>query len=74
MNGGALKNVVEQRDLGIQVQSYQKEASQVDRVVKKAFHTLVFISHGTKCGRRDIMFQIYVMLQLVRPRLVLPTM
>lgn len=53
MNGGALVRVGEQKDLGIQVQ-FLSVMSQADKVLNKAFRTLVFISHGIEYRSRNI--------------------
>lgn len=47
VNGRALGSV-EQRDLGVNLYSSLKVASHADRLVKKAFGTLAFISQGIK--------------------------
>lgn len=48
MKGGGLGRVVEQRDLRVQVHSSLKVSSLVDRVVKKSFGLLAFISQGAE--------------------------
>lgn len=53
VNGGALVRVGEQKDLGIQVQ-FLSVMSQADKVLNKAFRTLVFISHGIEYRSRNI--------------------
>ena len=67
MNGRALGSVEEQRDLGEQGHSLLKVASQVDRLVKKAFSTLAFISQDIEYRSWEIMLQLYK--SLVRPHL-----
>ena len=67
VNGRVLESVEEQRDRGVQVHSSLKAASQVDRVVKKVFNTLAFISQGIEYRSWDIMLQLYK--SLVRPHL-----
>ena len=54
LNGKALGSVEEQRNVGVEVYSLLKVASQIDRVVKKAFSTLAFISQGTEYRSWDI--------------------
>lgn len=44
VNGRELGKGVKERDLGMQVHGCLKVVSHVDRVVKKAFTTLAFIS------------------------------
>ena len=60
---GVLRN----RNLGGEVHSSLKVASQVDRMVKKAFSTLAFISQGTEYRSWNIMLELYK--SLVRPHL-----
>lgn len=43
VNGKGLESVVEQRKLGVQLYSYMKVQTQVDRVAQKAFGTFAFI-------------------------------
>ena len=67
VNGRPLGSVVEQRDLGVQVLGSLKVESQVDKVVKKAFGTVAFISHSIEYGSWKVMLQLYK--TLVRPHL-----
>lgn len=60
-----LYSVVEQRDLGEQVQSSLKRVTIVDTEVKKAHSTLVFISTSIDYKSWKIMLQLYK--RLVRP-------
>ena len=67
VNSRALGNVVEQRDLGVWVYSSLKEASQVDRVVKKACGTLSFIGQNIEHSNCEVMLQLYK--TLLKPHL-----
>jgi len=67
VNGRVLRNVEEQRDLGVHVQRSLKVASQVDRPVKKAYRVLAFINMGIEFKSREVMLQLYKL--LVRPHL-----
>lgn len=46
MDGRALGSLVDLRDLGVEIRTSLKVASQVDRVVKNAFDTSIFICRG----------------------------
>ncbi|XP_059805558.1 uncharacterized protein LOC132380631 [Hypanus sabinus] len=67
VNGRILGSVEEQRDLGVHVHRSLKVASQVDRVVKKVYRVLTFISQGKEFKQRDVMMQLYK--TWVRPHL-----
>ena len=69
VNGRILGSVEEQKDLGVHVPRSLKVASQVDRVVKKAYGVLGFISRRIEFKSRDVMMQLYK--TLVRPHGVL---
>ena len=59
VNGRALRNAVEQRDLGITVHSSLKVESHVDRVVKKAFGMLAFINQSIEYKSWEVMLKLY---------------
>ena len=67
MNGRTLGKTDEQRDLGVKVHKSLKAAGHVDRVVKKAFGMLAFISRGIEYKSRGVMMELYR--TLVRPQL-----
>ena len=67
VNGRALGRVAEQRDLGVHVHSSLKVESQVDKVVKKAFSMLGFISQNIEYRGCDVLLKLYK--TLVRPHL-----
>lgn len=67
VNGWALRSVVEQRDLVVQVHSYFKVAVLRDRMVMKAFSTHAFIGQCTENRNRDVLLQLNMM--LLRPYL-----
>jgi len=46
VNGRTLKSIDRQRDLGVQVHRSLKVATQVEKVVKKTYGMLAFISQG----------------------------
>ena len=66
-NGRVLWRVTEQKDLGVQVHSSLKVESQVDRVVKKAFSMLGFISQNIEYRSWDVLLKLYKTLE--RPHL-----
>ncbi|XP_062906374.1 uncharacterized protein LOC134347835 [Mobula hypostoma] len=67
VNGRALKNAVEQRDLEIMLHSSLKVESHVDRVVKKAFGMLAFINQSIEYRSWEVMLELYK--ALARPNL-----
>jgi len=67
MNGRTLGSSEEQRDLGVIIHRSLKVAEQVNRVVNKVNGTLVFISQGIECKRKEVMLGLYR--ALVRPQL-----
>ncbi|XP_059831389.1 uncharacterized protein LOC132397106 [Hypanus sabinus] len=67
INGRILGSVGEQRNLGVHVHRSLEVASQVERVVKKAYGLLAFISRGIEFKSREVMMQLYK--TLVRPHL-----
>ena len=67
VKGRVLKNVEEQRDLGVHIHRSLKVATQVDRAVKKAYGVLAFINRGLEFKNRGVMLQLYR--TLVRPHL-----
>ena len=66
-NGKILGSVDEQMDLGVHVHRSLKVATQVDRVVKKAYGVLAFIGRGIEFRSHEVMLQLYK--TLVRPNL-----
>eukprot|EP00061_Rhincodon_typus_P007668 g29601.t1 len=58
-NGRTLNSTGVQRDLGIEVHSFLKVATEIDRVVKKAYGMLVFIGRGSEYKSQDVMLQLY---------------
>ena len=61
------KSIDRQRDLGVQVHRSLKVATQVEKVVKKAYDMLAFIGRGTEFKNWKVMLQLYR--TLVRPHL-----
>lgn len=58
VNARALGCVIEQRDLRVPKYSFLKVVTRVDRVMRKAFVTLLpFIGQGIEDGSWDIMLQ-----------------
>ncbi|PLS49478.1 hypothetical protein CYV29_15670, partial [Carnobacterium maltaromaticum] len=67
VNGKVLGKIDVQRDLGVQVHCSLKVATQVNRVVKKAYGMLSFIGRGIEYKSWQVMLQLYR--TLVRPHL-----
>ena len=67
VNGRTLKSIDRQRDLGVQVHRSLKVATQVEKVVKKAYGMLAFIGRGIEFKNWQVMLQLYR--TLVRPHL-----
>ena len=59
MNGRTLRSINIQRDLGVQVHSFLKVATQMDKVVKKAYGMLAFIGRGIEYRNWQVMLQLY---------------
>ena len=59
VNGRTLKSIDRQRDLGVQVHRSLKVATQVEKIVKKAYGMLAFIGQGTECKNWQVMLQLY---------------
>lgn len=56
---GPCMNVVEQRGLGFQVQTFLKITPHVNRVVKEAFGALAFISKGIDNRNYNVLLLLY---------------
>jgi len=59
VNGRTLGSSEEQRDLGVFVHRFLKDAGQVNRVVKKTYGTLALISRGIDYKSREVMLELY---------------
>jgi len=59
MNGRTLKSIDRQRDLGVQVHKSLKVATQVVKLVKKAYEMLAFIGRGIEFKNWQVMLQLY---------------
>ena len=55
VNGRAHRNIIIQRDLSVQIHSSLKVATQVEKVVKKAYGILAFVDWGVEYGNWKIM-------------------
>ena len=59
VNGRTLRSIDRQRDLGVHVHRSLKVATQVDKVVKKAYGMLAFIGRGIEYKNWQVMLQLY---------------
>jgi len=59
VNGRTLKSIDRQKDLGVQVHRSLKMAAQVNKVVKKAYGMLAFISRGIEFKNWQVMLRLY---------------
>jgi len=60
VNGRTLKSIDRQRDLGVQVHRSLKVATQMEKVVKKAYGMFALIGRGTEFKNWQVTLQLYI--------------
>eukprot|EP00061_Rhincodon_typus_P008102 g30429.t1 len=70
VNDRTLNTIEAQKDLGVQVHSSLKVATQVEKVVKKAYDMLAFIGQGIEYKGQDVMLQLFKTLRKISAILI----